>query len=307
MSEFQRRYLPTNAVLRSFESAARHQSFTQAAEELHLTQSAISRQVKELEGIVGTELFRRVGRGVVLSNAGKVLAAELAVDLANIRRTIMRAVSAGKMGSAIRVASLPAFASRFLIPKLPKFFDQHPNIEISISTRLKPFDMSEGHFDLAIHFGKPDWPGTEMTYLCNENLIPVASPQFIDKHSVTKLHDYARVPLLHLNTRPFAWLEYLESIDSVVPSSMAGKYFDEFTMIIAAATVSMGAGLIPSYLIEAEIDSGKLVALSQDGMQTSNSYFMVTPKGKPNQSAQALSDWMKTCVTSSDATHSVWK
>lgn len=297
MSEFQRRYLPSNAVLRSFDAAARHQSFTQAAEELHLTQSAISRQVKELEDVVGTELFRRVGRGVVLSHAGKGFAEELAVDLENIRRTIMRAVSAGQMGSAIRVASLPGFASRYLIPRMPGFLNQHPNIEISISTRLKPFDMSEGHFDLAIHFGKPDWPDTDMTYLCSENLIPVASPQFINKYGVTTVHDYAHVPLLHLNTRPFAWLEYLESINSEAPSSLAGKYFDQFTMIISAATASMGAGLVPSYLIEAELESRKLVALTQNGLQTPNNYFLVTPKGQANQSAQALCDWMKTLIT----------
>ena len=122
MKSFQRRYMPSISALRSFEAAARHQSFTLAAEELNLTQSAISRQVKEMEKIVGAQLFRRTGRVVILTRAGKRLADEVSIDLENIRRTMMRAVSAGNMSSTLRVATLPTFATRWLIPRLPEFF-----------------------------------------------------------------------------------------------------------------------------------------------------------------------------------------
>ncbi|MBM1633154.1 LysR family transcriptional regulator [Sulfitobacter mediterraneus] len=297
MSEYQRRYLPSHAVLRSFESAARHQSFTLAAGELHLTQSAISRQVKELENTVGTALFRRVGRGVVLTAAGQNLADGLAVDLENMHRTIMRAVSAGKMGAAIRVATLPAFASRFMIPRLPAFFERYPNIEVSLSTRLEPFDMSEGRFDLAVHFGKADWPGADLRYLCSETLIPVASPAFIDKHGVKGSQDLGAVPLLHLATRPFAWQEYLEDLEIDRPMAMSGKYFDQFLMIIAAATASLGVGLIPDYLIEQELQSGQLVPLHAGGMTTSNSYYLVTPQNQNNAHVTRLCDWLAECVS----------
>jgi len=124
MKSFQRRYMPSIAALRSFEAAARHQSFTLAAEELNLTQSAISRQVKEMEQIVGAQLFRRTGRVVILTRAGTRLADEVSIDLENIRRTMMRAVSAGNMNSTLRVATLPTFATRWLIPRLPEFFEK---------------------------------------------------------------------------------------------------------------------------------------------------------------------------------------
>ncbi|MBL4769052.1 MAG: LysR family transcriptional regulator [Rhodobacteraceae bacterium] len=292
MTKLQRRYLPSNAVLRSFEAAARYQSFTLAAEELHLTQSAISRQVKELELIIGTDLFRRVGRGVILTNSGQSLAKDLAVDLENMRRTVMRAVSAGKMGSALRVATLPAFASRWLIPRLPEFSARYPNVEISLSTRLKPFVMAEERFDLAIHFGRPDWPGTNMKFLCSEELVPVASPEFVKAHGIEKLEDLVRVPLLHIITRPFAWQEFQESRNLPELPSLAGKYFDQFMMIIAAASASMGVGLIPGYLIEEEIQNGILVALSCESMRTANNYYLVTPENQNNKIVTKLCDWM---------------
>lgn len=292
MTKLQRRYLPSHAVLRSFEAAARHQSFTLASEELHVTQSAVSRQVKELELIVGTELFRRIGRGVVLTDAGQSLAEDLAVDLENMRRTVMRAVSAGKMGSALRVATLPSFASRWLIPRLPEFLVQYPNIEISLSTRLKPFNLTEERFDLAIHFGNADWPDTNMQFLCDEELIPVASPDFIKSHSFGKLTDLARVPLLHIMTRPYAWQEFQESQNMLELPSLAGKYFDQFSMIIAAASVSMGVGLLPSYLVEEELRNGTLVALCDTRMKTANSYYLVTPESQYNEHVAKLCNWM---------------
>ena len=192
MRNLQRRFLPSNAVLRSFEAAARLESFTLAAEEQHLTQSAISRQVKEMEQIIGVELFHRAGRGVVLTDAGRSLSKEIAIDLENTRRTIMRAVSAGKNGTALRVATLPTFASRWLIPRLPDFYSKNPNIEVNLSTRLKPFDMFAENFDLAVHFGKEDWPGTDMTFLCDENLVPIASPAFIEENFTTSNYNFLK-------------------------------------------------------------------------------------------------------------------
>ena len=141
MISSQRRYIPSMSAIRSFEAAARHQSFTLAATELNLTQSAVSRQVKEMEQIVGAQLFRRTGREVILTRAGTRLASDLSSELDNISSVMMRAVSAGNMNSTLRVATLPTFATLWLIPRLPGFFRKHPDIEISFSTRLEPFDL----------------------------------------------------------------------------------------------------------------------------------------------------------------------
>ncbi|MCV2894972.1 LysR substrate-binding domain-containing protein [Lentibacter sp. XHP0401] len=295
----QRRYLPSYAVLRSFECAARHESFTLAAEELHLTQSAVSRQVKELEDTIGTALFRRVGRRVLLTSAGRNLASELSVDLENIRQTVLKAISAGASGAAIRVATLPAFASRWLIPRLSEFTALHEGIEISFATRLEPFDMSRENFDLAVHFGREDWPGTEMELLCSETMIAVASPEFKARHKVASIADLAHVPLLHLETRPTIWEEFFAKAGVTDRRAGAGQYFDQFTLVIAGAVASLGAALLPTYLIEQELADGSLVLLDDMTITTGNSYYLVRPAKTDNAEVAKFAAWMKRCVRDS--------
>ena len=294
----QRRHLPSHSVLRSFECAARHQSFTQAAEELHLTQSAISRQVKELEEIIGTNLFRRTGRQVQLTKSGKILAQELAVDLENIHQTIMRAISAGRENTAIRLATLPGFASRWLIPRLPEFSALFPDIEISMATRLEPFDMNREHIDLAIHFGAKDWPDTDMIELCSETMIAVCSPEFKQQYRISQIESLRSAPRLHMETRPMGWAQFFEQYNIVEEHSSSGKYFDQFSMIIAGVIAALGAGLIPTYLIERELNAGQLVRIGDLSITTKNSYYLVTPSNRKNRDVDRLCNWMINSIDS---------
>lgn len=295
----QRRFLPSHSTLRSFECAARHQSFTLAAEELNLTQSAVSRQVKELEDTVGVALFRRAGRRVVLTEAGQKLSTEIAVDLENIHQTIMRAVSAGRQHMALRVAVLPGFASRWLIPRLPEFEHKHPDISLSLSTRLEPFDMEREHFDLAVHFGQEDWPDADLRKLSDEKMIPVASPEFVARHGVLSAEQLAVFPLLHMATRPLAWRTFFQSINGATSGDLSGKYFDQFSMVISAAIASLGAALIPAYLIEHELEEGRLVKLSEMSITTRNSYYLVAPRNRQNPAADAFTKWMISSIKNS--------
>lgn len=292
MDEFQRRFLPSYPVLRSFDSAARHESFTLAAKELNLTQSAISRQVKELEQIVGVDLFWRVGRRVVLTRAGQKFASDLAIDLGNIRHTVMRAISVGDMSDSLRVATLPTFASQWLVPKLAGFRKLHPLVEISLSTRLQPFDLEKEHFDLAVHFGQQNWPNSDMRFLCSEVMIPVASPDFIRLHGISSLKKLGRVPLLHLSSRPTVWHDFFHSVGIEGGSFLKGQYFDQFSMIIAGAEASLAAAMVPRYLVEQELRSGVLQVLARKPFTTSNNYYLVTPAGQNNPLANKFCDWM---------------
>ena len=292
MSKFQRRNMPSHSLLRSFESASRHESFTLAAEELNLTQSAISRQVKELELIVGAALFRRAGRRVFLTRSGRKLASDLAVDLENLRRTVMRAISAGDMGSTLRIAVLPTFASRWLVPRIPKFQEQYPDVEINLSTRLKPFDLEREHFDLAIHHGHENWPDTDMRLLCSEEMVPVASPAFLKKYAVSSLQDIARVPLLHMSSRPTAWSEIFATVDIENGPYLRGKYFDQFSMVIAGAVASLAVALLPTYLIENELSSGALQVVGDVTLASEADYYLVTPAGQSSEVASSFCDWM---------------
>ena len=292
MDEFQRRFLPSYSVLRSFDSAARHGSFTQAAKELNLTQSAISRQVKELEETVGVELFRRVGRRVILTRAGQKFADDLAVDLSNIRHTVMRAISVGDMSSLLRVATLPTFASQWLVPKLPGFKKSHPHVEVSLSTRLEPVDLEREHFDVAIHFGQQNLPNSDMAFLCSEVMVPVASPKFIRTHGISSLKKLAQAPLLHLSTRPTVWHDFFHSVGIDGGSFLKGQYFDQFSMIIAGAEASLAAALVPRYLVERELKTGLLQALSTEKFTTNKNYYLVTPASQNNPLAAEFCIWM---------------
>ena len=292
MISSQRRYIPSMAAIRSFEAAARHQSFTLAASELNLTQSAVSRQVKEMEHIVGAQLFRRTGREVILTRAGTRLASDLSSELDNISSVMMRAVSAGNMNSTLRVATLPTFATLWLIPRLPGFFKKHPDIEISFSTRLEPFDLAEENFDLAIHFGQKNWPNTQMRKFFSERMIPVASPEFVHLQKIQTIKDAKKAPLLHTSSRPTAWQDYLEKVGFEGRPYLTGRYFDQFSMVISAVQASLGIGLLPKYLVEREISEGQLIMIYDDELVTANSYYCVTPIDQEDENVESFCQWM---------------
>ncbi|WP_048644757.1 LysR substrate-binding domain-containing protein [Nitratireductor soli] len=289
---FARRFLPSFSVLRSFASAARHQSFTLAAEELNLTQSAVSRHIRDMEAALGFSLFRRVGRRVVLTPAGKNLADALEDDLGRIAQTLHRAIAAGMSGTVLNVASLPTFAARWLIPRLPDFEKTHPGIGINLTARIDPFDLARERFDVAIHFGRENWPDAKLTKLCDEAMIAVAAPRFIERHGISGAETLFDAPLLHLQSRPGAWADWMHEAGVDDVPALPGKQFDQFTMVIAGASAGLGAGLVPAYLIEEELRSGALVPLGKTMLKTANSYFLVQPLGVDNPSADAFVSWI---------------
>lgn len=280
-------HLPSLALLRSFESAARHQSFTLAAEELHLTQSAISRQVKELEGVMGISLFRRLGRRVALTDAGRIFAEEVAADLGRLRQTTLRAVAAGSAGSSLQIATLPTFAARWLIPRLHSFEHAYPNVTVSFATRLEPFDLLNARFDLAIHYGAADWPNADLSLLCTEEMVPVAAPD----HALGDRPD--SWSLLHLDSRPTAWADWYGIKKVSRPGFLPGKRFDQFTMVIAAAVGGLGVALLPRYLIEEELASGLLIQTDQTSLTTNNAYYIVRPRGARTKHSDGFVRWIK--------------
>ncbi len=294
----QKIHMPSFATLRSFECAARHESFTLASEELHLTQSAISRQIKELEAITGIILFRRVGRRVVLTDAGRVLAKDISVDLERVYETVSRAVLAGNERSVLKVAALPTLADRWLIPRLPRFINQNPDIKISMSTRLEPFDLNKERFDMAIHFGAADWPDTKMVKLFTEKLFAVASVAFKNQHNINDEITINEVPLLNLNSRPNDWSDWFSNIGTNIGHINYAMQFDQFSMITAAANASLGAALLPSYLIEKELANRDLVCLSKTPLLTENKYFVVTPSGNENPQVNKFIQWIKSEIAS---------
>jgi LysR family transcriptional regulator, glycine cleavage system transcriptional activator len=285
--------LPDLSVLQAFECAARHGSFTQAAAELNLTQSAVSRQIRTLENQLQVTLFERIRKRVVLSAAGKSLLPNVVRLLGQTEEMILRAMASPGGKDTLTVATLPTFGNRWLMKRLPAFLAQHPGTVLNVASRSEPFDLSAEDFDVAIHYGQPVWAHATCTYLCSEIILPVASPALLAMQPVSGPADFAKAPLLHLTTRPRLWADWFQANGHEDAAAFQGHRFDQFSMIIEAALQGLGFALLPRYLIEDELASGPLVIALDQPITTANSYYIVTPEGKQGTAiARQFQDWL---------------
>ncbi|HXR00943.1 MAG TPA: LysR substrate-binding domain-containing protein, partial [Pseudomonas sp.] len=216
-----RRKIPSTAALVSFEAAARHESFTKAAEELSLTQSAICRQVGSLEEFLNVELFRRSRRGVKLTEAGLSYSRRVAMQLDAVERDTL-SVMGHQGANVIELAVVPTFGTQWLLPRLKDFQQQHPDVTINLTNRTRPFLFADTDFDAAIYFGDADWSGTQSHRLMSENPMPVCSPALRGKHDVLSPGALAEMPLLQQTTRPYAWRQWFSSMGINVARDMTG-------------------------------------------------------------------------------------
>ncbi|KAA6483106.1 LysR family transcriptional regulator [Agrobacterium rhizogenes] len=288
-----RSLVPDIANLQAFECAARHGNFTRAAEELNLTQSAVSRQIHALEEQTGLLLFERVRRRVILSEPGKRLLSEVQRLLAQSEQLMMRAVASADKDESLTIATLPTFGARWLMPRLPDFLASHPSLALTVGSRSEPFDFDQEDFDLAIHYGQPSWAKATSTFLYSELVLPVASRKVVERLRAQTPANLADAPLLHLTTRPRLWSQWLEANGVTSDNGFRGNRFDQFSMIIGAALADMGVALLPSHLIEEEIRADALVPVFDLPMATEFSYYVVLPEGRQsNGVANAFKDWL---------------
>lgn len=288
-----RRLIPDIPSLHAFECAARHGNFTRAAEELNLTQSAVSRQIQELERQTGLTLFERVRQRVILSEAGRRFLPDVRRLLNQSEQLMLEAVASADMVSSLSVATLPTFGARWMMPRLPDFLGMHPDLALNVESRSKPFDFDEENFDLAIHYGQQVWARANCTFLCNEMVVPVASQSLIETLGAAGTGQISDGPLIHLTTRPRLWAQWFEYNGVAADNAYRGSRFDQFSMIIAAAVAGIGIALLPTFMVEHEIAAGSLHALFDMPMPTDNSYYVVLPEGKQrNEMANAFQQWL---------------
>ncbi|WP_041376383.1 LysR substrate-binding domain-containing protein [Polymorphum gilvum] len=273
-----RAFLPPAEALLAFESAARHASFTRAAEELHLTQGAVSKQVRQLEERLGVELFRRVRQRIVLTDAGRLYLHEVRGALAQISDATRQVMSFAGSADVLNLAVLPTFGTRWLAPRLAEFLRRYPSAGLNLSVRLRPFDFDAEPFDGAIHHGDPVWAGAIAEPLFPEDSIVVASRAFRDRHSIRAPADLLRVPRLQLATRPLAWRQWFEAAGVDTEAAYQGQRFDQFGMIAEAAAHHLGAALMPRLFVEEELAAGKLVRLFDTSLTGRSAYHFVYPE-----------------------------
>jgi LysR family glycine cleavage system transcriptional activator len=300
-----RRKIPSLQALACFDAAARHQSYTRAAQELALTQSAVSRQVGALEDYLGQALFRRTRHGVTLTDAGANYARQIAPRLQALERDTLDAMTGQGSGGAVHLAVVPTFAARWLIPRLPQFAAQHPDAQVHMDTRTRPFMFSDTEFDAAIMVGTPtqmaQWAGTRATALLPEVAIAVCAPALLPTLTPT----LAGAPLLQQSTRPEAWREWFEAVrlaDTTLATveepladatALAGPRFEQFSMTAAAAVSGLGVALVPRLLIEAELARGDLVQAHPFALSGQRHYYLVQPDTAVTKpSLQTLIAWL---------------
>ena len=281
-----RRKIPSTAALSAFEAAARHQSFTKAADELAVTQSAICRQIGALEEFLGVPLFRRSRRGVVLTDAGTEYSRKVTSRLDEVERDALELMAKGGTGGALELGVVPTFATKWLLPRLPQFAREHPGITINLSSRTRPFLFDETPLDAAIYAGGATWPGTEGLFLMREHLVAVCSPSL-------GRPDWRRHTLLQSSTRPYAWRNWFASRGMEVESDMSGPRFELFSMLAEAAVQGMGLALLPRFLIDDELERGVLVLASKHDYLSDRSYYLTYPEQKSeNHALSAFRTWL---------------
>lgn len=293
MTMLRKTFLPPVSDLLAFEAAARHTSMSRAAEELHRTQSAVSRQIRQLELQLGMALFHRVRQRVVLSDVGRVYAADVRVVLQQLSAATQKAMSWSDGAGLLNLAVLPTLGARWLIPRLGDFAARYPDVTVNIAARSEPFDFSQVPLDAAIHFGAPHWAGAVCEFLMHEQVVPLCSPGYRARHSITQVQDLSGVVLLQQTTRPTQWADWLEQLGADAVHALRGPRFEQFAMIAQAAVCGLGAALLPRFLVETEIASGALVELFPQALTSTDAYYLVYPESRAQASlVRAFRDWI---------------
>lgn len=286
--------LPSIAALTAFESAARHLSFSRAAEELHLTQGAVSRQIRQLEDLLGVDLFERVNQRVFLTDAGASYLGDIRSLIDGLAGATRRVMASAGGGGVLDLAVLPTFATRWLMPRLPDFLSSHPGVTVNFTVKLEPFSFADEPLDAAIHHGEPTWPGAVSLHLCDEAVVPVASATLMRDHAIGTPDDLAAVPLLHQATRPTAWRDWFEANGVANAGAFRGSRFDQFAMIAGAAAAGLGAALVPRFLIEDELASGRLAVLFDRPLRSGTAYWYVFPEAKSGSAlVRSFGEWLR--------------
>ena len=293
-----RNALPALDLLVGFESAARHLSFTKAGEELFLTQSAVSRQIKDLEDQLGVVLFQRRHRALALTEAGHQFYAAAAQALSTMRSATDRLrAQAGK--KALSVTTTHSFAALWLIPRLAGFTRDHPGVDVRITAETRVQDLERDGLDLALRHGPASLAGPNAVRLFGEKVFPVCSPKLLKKKSLEKPQDLkshvllqyddpeGRHPWLHWKT----WLE-VERIADLRPAGTLS--FSGYEQIIPAAIAGHGVALGRSPLVKDLMRSGELVAPFKSSADPARAYFAILSKnatGRPE--VAAFVEWLK--------------
>jgi LysR family glycine cleavage system transcriptional activator len=294
-----RRLAHLNA-LRAFEAAARHCSFVLGAEELSVTPAAVSQQIKTLEEYLGIALFRRVAKGVVLTDIARAMLPDVRQGFDMLAAGVARAAAA--TGRSTLVVSLTAsVAAKWLMPRLERFTSRHPAIEVRLDTTTRLVEFSREQVDIALRYGAGRWPGLVVTPLMSEEVFPVCSPKLLSgRKALRRMADLRRHTLIHDASMPAAsafpqWSTWLEAAGVSGVDLQRGLHLNASMLVIQAAIEGHGVALGRSVLVADDLATGRLVRPFAIRVPLQFGYFIVHPR-KPVQAkaVEAFGNWLKT-------------
>jgi LysR family glycine cleavage system transcriptional activator len=288
--------LPSLTALRAFEAAARHLSFTRAAAELCVTQTAISHQIKQLEAHLGVALFRREPRRLTLTPDGQAWAREMRDVFTRLfdahRRLVARARSTRPV---LAVSVIPSFAARWLVPRLGRFVAQHRDVDVHISADERLVDFAAEPFDLGIRYGRGRYPGLVVEKLADDSFVVVCAPSLRTRKRLASPGDLRRHVLLR-DDEPGAWERWLAQAGVRDVDPARGSMLGDSAMLVAAAVEGQGVALARRSLVMDDVAGGRLVLPFQGvrPMPTGRAYYIAAPRESlAHAHVAAFRDWLR--------------
>ena len=271
------RQLPPLNALRAFEAAARSESFTRAAEELFVTQGAVSHQVKLLEATLGIKLFNRERQRLVITDAGREYLTVVRDALDRIAAGTERVLQRQNSG-VLTVSTSPDFAAKWLVNRLGRFAESHPGIDLRVSATMHHIDFVREEVDVAVRHGDGNWAGLDAVRLCTEALFPVCSPKLMSgRNRIAKPSDLLKSPLLHLDDSK-AWSQWFDAAGVAAPELPHGLTLNRASMLIDAAVDGQGVALARTALAATDLLSGRLVKPFDIALRLTKGYWIICPK-----------------------------
>lgn len=286
--------LPPLNALKCLEAAARAQSFSKAAEELHVTQSAVSHQIRQLEEWFGISLFDRKGRQTVPTPKGEELARALG-EAFDIMAAACKRIASSDAGPALTIASLPSIATIWLIPRLSRFFTEHPNVAVKVVYAFHDQRLDFDDIDIAILWGTGEWQDCKATRMLEGATVAVCNAALYEKEGpFDSPQSLLGKPLLH-DTNRLGWQTWMRNAGLKHAGPMPGTIFEDFNLLRAAALAGQGVALCPRSLIGDDLASGRLVQVSNTTIMDDHAYHIIEPADAQHRHAEAIAlfkEWL---------------
>jgi len=292
-----RTHLPLNA-LRVFDAAARHLSFTKAADELAVTPAAVGQHIRALEDLLGVILFKRLGRNLALTPEAERALPPLRDGFLKFEEAV-RTLQAAQTSKSLTISVPPSFAAKWLVPRIERFAESHPDMQVRIFAAMQLVDFNQENIDLAIRFGRGDYPELMVEKLLDEHVYPACAPSLLERFPIKTAADLINLPLIHDESADVddgcpTWAMWLKAAGVDHPDPERGIHFNQSSLAIEAATAGKGVVLAKAAIAAADIEAGRLVRLFNSAHAVEFGYYLVAPEPQWRQKkVQTFINWVK--------------